>query len=89
MDRSGRNEQNIAGFGLHLFTTDLAFPRAFDHIDDFLAGMSVAGKDGSRFNFDANLNDFTTGHTEIVSLQLSASGFWLRPDGVQRQHLRR
>jgi len=61
VDRSGGDEQHIAGCGLHRFTADLVLPRAFDHIDDFLARMRVAGKDGSWRNFDADLNDFTSG----------------------------
>jgi hypothetical protein len=44
VDRSGRNEQDLAGFERHWsLALDLVFQQAFDDVDDLFAGMAVRG----------------------------------------------
>src|SRR4029453_7311130 len=56
MDRSGRNEEDIAGLERHRrLVADLIFERAFEDIDDLFAGMRVLAERHARGEVDADL----------------------------------
>src|SRR5215471_15441690 len=71
MDRSGRDEQDLASLERHWWLAlDLVFQRSLDDVDDLFAGMSVLGKCHSRVDVDAHLDDLASGDAEIVPLEI-------------------
>src|SRR6266446_4144288 len=67
VDRSGRDEQDVAGLERHRrLAFDLILQRAFEDIDDLFAGMPVPGRRHSRVKLDARLDDLASGGAEIM-----------------------
>jgi hypothetical protein len=87
VDRSGRNEQDLAGLeGHRRLALHRVFPRTFEDIDDLFARMRVLGKRHSRREFDTHLDDLASRDAEIVPLEIGAlDSRLLRPRHVQRQ----
>ena len=87
VDRSGRDEQDVAGLERHRrLALDLILQRAFEDIDDLFARMRVPGERHSRREVDAHLDDLASGDAEIVPLEIGAlDSRLLRPRHVQRQ----
>src|SRR6266702_2669010 len=66
VDRSGRDEQDVAGLERHRrLALDLILQRAFEDIDDLFARMRVLGRRISRFDLDARLDDLAAGDAQI------------------------
>src|ERR1700738_5046243 len=87
MDRSGRDEQDVAGLARYRrLALDLILQRAFEDIDDLFARMPVLPELSSRVEPHARLDDLASGDAEIVPLEIGAlDSRVLRPRHLQRQ----
>src|SRR5262249_29449612 len=73
VDRSGRDEQDVAGLKRHRRPAlDLIFQQAFDDINDLFARMPVPAERHSRGEIYAHLDDLASRGAEIVSLEIGA-----------------
>src|SRR5262245_14605776 len=69
VDRSGRDEQDVAGLERHRrLALDLVLHRTFKDVDDLLARMRVPGERYARGELDAHLDDLASRDAEIVPL---------------------
>src|SRR5712691_10831137 len=86
VDRSGRDEQDVAGLERHRrLALDLILQRAFEDIDDLFARMPVLVERHARVELYARLDDLASGEAEIVPLEIGAlDSRLLRPRHVQR-----
>src|SRR5215216_4751258 len=86
VDRSGRDEQDLAGFERRRrLSLDLILQRAFEDVDDFFARMPVLAERHPRRELDARLYDRAAGDTEIVPLKVGA----LYPRLLRWRHVQR
>src|SRR5207253_6275607 len=87
VDRSGRNEQDLAGLERHRrLALDLILQGAFEDIDYLFARMTVLAERHPGGEIDAHLDDLASGDAEIVPLEIGAlDSRLLRPRHVQRQ----
>jgi len=84
VDRSGRDEQDIAGPERHRRpAVEAIFERAPQHIDQLFARMAVPGGDGARGEIDADLDRLVPGEAEVVAQEIGA-----RDGGPRRRRLR-
>src|SRR5215207_826102 len=74
VDRSGRDEQDVARLDRRCFAADLILQRALNDVDDLFARMRVPWGDVSRVEIDAYLDDLASGNGEIVALQVGSFG---------------
>jgi hypothetical protein len=75
VDRSGRDEQDVAGFeGYRRLALHRVFPRAFEDVDDLFARMRVPGGRRSRRELDDRLDDLASGDAQVVPLEIDAPG---------------
>src|SRR5437867_10038767 len=87
VDRSGRDEQDLAGLERHRrLALDLILQGAFDDIDDLFARMTVLTERHPGGEIDAHLDVLASGDAQIVPLEIGAlNSRLLRPRHVQRQ----
>src|SRR5262249_3418921 len=72
VDRSGWNEQDVAGLERHgRLALDLILERAFEDIDDLFSRMRMPGERNSRRELNAHLDNLASGDTEIVPLEIA------------------
>src|SRR3954471_15080219 len=73
MDCSGRNEEHVACLQFHRrLVLELIFERAFQDINDFLAGMGVLAERHAGGEVDADLDGLASGRAEVVPLQVGS-----------------
>src|SRR6185369_1198539 len=73
MDRSGRNEEHVAGLKCHRrLVLDLIFERAFEDINHLLAVMCMLAKRHAGGEIDADLDRLTPGRADVVPLQVGS-----------------
>ena len=86
MDGFGRNEQDLAGLECDRRSSfDLILECALDDIDDLFARVPVPAERCARGEIDTHLDDFPTGRTQIVPLEIgSLDSRRLRLHHVQR-----
>src|SRR5260370_4200404 len=71
VDRSGGNEENIAGLERHRrLVLDLILERACEDIDDLFARMRMLAERHAGRKIDAHLDGLASGGAEIVPLQV-------------------
>src|SRR2546427_3919249 len=87
VDRSGRDEQDVAGFERYRrLALDFVLQRAFENINDLLARLRMLGERYSRADIDADLYGLATRNAEVVLLEIGAiDSRLLRLRDVQRQ----
>jgi hypothetical protein len=69
MDRSCRNEQQLASLERHgRCALDRILSYAVDHIDDLFIRMRARSGSHSRRKFDDHLDDLASGNAEIMPL---------------------
>ena len=79
VDRSGRNEQDLARLERHRrLALDLILQQAFYDIDDLFARMRMLRGYISRIEVDAHLNNLASGGAEIVPLKIGSFGGYCR-----------
>src|SRR4051812_39994489 len=73
MDRSGRNEQHVAGLQCdRRLVLDLIFERAFEDINHLLAVMRVLAKRHAGGEVDADLDRLASRRADVVPLQVGS-----------------
>src|SRR5262245_57841328 len=87
VDRSGRDEQDVAGLERdRRLALDLILQRAFEDIDDLFARMPVPRERHSRVEVDSHLDDLASGDAEIVPLEIGAFDSRLLRRGHLQHH---
>ena len=73
VDRSGRDDQDVAGPERHRRpAVEAIFERAPQHIDQLLARMAVPGGGGARGEIDTDLDRLVPGDAEVVTQEIGA-----------------
>src|SRR5918999_947001 len=79
VDRSGRDEQDVAGVERHRWpAVEAILERAFDHIHDLFARVAVPGEHHAGGDVDARLDELASGDAQIVPLEIGALDSRLR-----------
>jgi hypothetical protein len=83
---SGRDEQHVAGLERHRWVVgELIFERAFEHVNDLFAGVTMSRKRRSRGEVDARLEGLSSRDSEVMALKIDAcASGWPRRIGRQR-----
>src|ERR1700754_147900 len=74
MDRTGRNEVDLAGLEYDWrLAIDLVFHQAFEDIDDLFARMRVPGGRHAGVYVNAHLDGLASGGSEVLLLKIGAA----------------